>query len=216
MAAKPSLERGEETRVALLVAALALYADRGYEATSTREIANKAGVNAAMISYHFGSKEGLRAACAEHAANRLRGVFADAPEAATPEAARSLLSLLLAAIVRRIVGDETARPLARFLLREISDPSAAFTRVYETAVAPMHAHACRLWARATGGDPESIATRLHVFAILGQALYFRFARVPVLQRMGWQDIGPVEAATVERVLLAHLEAALDAARSSAP
>jgi len=207
--------RGEETRAALVAAALKLYGDNGYEATSTREIAASADVNAAMIAYHFGGKEGLRAACADFVAERLRGIFGDAPEAATPEAARAALAALLGAFIRRVVADEAARPLARFLLREISDPSAAFARIYETAFAPLHRRACRLWARASGGDPESVDTRLAVFAMIGQALYFRIARVAVLMRMGWSDIGPAEAAQIEAMILSHLEAALDAARRRA-
>jgi len=207
--------RGEETRAALIAAALKLYGDNGFEATSTREIAASAEVNAAMIAYHFGGKEGLRAACADFVAERLRGIFGDAPEAETPQAARAALSALLRAFIRRVVADEAARPLARFLLREISDPSAAFARIYETAFAPLHRRACRLWARASGGDPESAETRLAVFAMIGQALYFRIARVAVLKRMDWPEIGLAEAAQIETVILGNLEAALDAARRRA-
>lgn len=36
-----------------------LFAEQGYEGTSTRMLAQKAGVNVAMISYYFGSKEKL-------------------------------------------------------------------------------------------------------------------------------------------------------------
>lgn len=206
------LPRGEETRAALLAAALALYGDKGYEATSTREIAAAAGVNVAMIAYHFGGKEGLRAACADHVAERLRGVFG-APEASTPEAARAALATVVGALVRRIVADEAARPLVRFMLREVSDPSAAFARVYETAFAPLHASACRLWATATGADPESEDTRLCVFALVAQPIYFRIARAPVLMRLGWSEIGPAEAAKIETVILANLDAALAARRA---
>jgi AcrR family transcriptional regulator len=210
------LPRGEETRAALIAAALALYGDKGYEATSTREIAAAAKANSAMIAYHFGGKEGLRAACADFVAERLRGVFAEAPEAATPAEARAALAALLSAFVGRLIADESARPLARFLLREIADPSAAFSRIYESAFLPLHARACRLWALATGGEPESDATRLSVFAMVGQAIYFRVARVAVLKRMGWADIGKAEAAQLEAVILGNLEAALDAARRPHP
>jgi len=216
MSAPDSPPRGEETRAALVAAALKLYGDNGFEATSTREIAAAADVNAAMIAYHFGGKEGLRAACADFVAERLRGIFGDDPEAATPEAARAALAALLGAFIRRVVADEAARPLARFLLREISDPSAAFTRIFETAFAPLHRRACRLWARASGGEPESAESRLAVFAMIGQALYFRIARVAVLKRMDWPDIGPAEVTQIEAVILGNLETALDAARRRAP
>jgi AcrR family transcriptional regulator len=47
------------TRLALLDAAEVLFADRGFAATSMREIAAEAGVNLAAANYHFGSKRGL-------------------------------------------------------------------------------------------------------------------------------------------------------------
>jgi AcrR family transcriptional regulator len=56
---------GRDTRRALLDAATRLFAQRGYDGTSVRDIAEAAGVNLAMVSYHFSGKEGLYAACIE-------------------------------------------------------------------------------------------------------------------------------------------------------
>ena len=44
-------------------AAIALFAERGIGATSTRDIAAAAGVSGGLVRHHFGSKAGLRAAC---------------------------------------------------------------------------------------------------------------------------------------------------------
>jgi AcrR family transcriptional regulator len=43
----------------LLQAAEGLFAAHGYNGVSVRELAAAAGVNSALVSYHFGSKEGL-------------------------------------------------------------------------------------------------------------------------------------------------------------
>ena len=43
----------------ILEVAEALFAVRGFDATSTRAIAEGSGVNIAMLSYYFGSKEGV-------------------------------------------------------------------------------------------------------------------------------------------------------------
>jgi AcrR family transcriptional regulator len=218
MSAHPiSPARGEETRAALVAAALTLLGDKGFEATSTREIAAAAGVNVAMIAYHFGGKDGLRRACAEFVGERMRQIFAAAGDSdvATAREARAALKNLARALIRGVVADEAARPLARFLLREISDASPTFALLFETALQPLHARACRLWARATGTEAESVEARLSVFAMLAQIVYFRIARAPVLMRMGWSEIGPNEAAAIESVILTHLQAALDAARRGA-
>ena len=56
----------------ILEAAEELFAEFGYDGTSVRALATKAGVNIAMISYYFGSKEKLFEALIEHRASFLR------------------------------------------------------------------------------------------------------------------------------------------------
>jgi len=48
-----------ETRELILVAAWDLFAEKGFEAVSVRDVTNAAGVNLASVSYHFGGKDGL-------------------------------------------------------------------------------------------------------------------------------------------------------------
>jgi TetR/AcrR family transcriptional regulator, regulator of cefoperazone and chloramphenicol sensitivity len=55
-------------------AALALFAERGVERTTLRDIARSAGLSAGLVRHHFGSKEGLRACCDDYALERLMAV----------------------------------------------------------------------------------------------------------------------------------------------
>lgn len=48
-----------EKQVQIMEAAEMLFAEKGFNGTSVRDIAEKAGVNLAMISYYFGSKDKL-------------------------------------------------------------------------------------------------------------------------------------------------------------
>jgi AcrR family transcriptional regulator len=56
----------------ILEAAEELFAEHGFDGTSVRALAAKAGVNVAMISYYFGSKEKLFEALVEYRASYLR------------------------------------------------------------------------------------------------------------------------------------------------
>ncbi len=64
-------DRGAMTRDSLLDAAEQLIADNGFRAPSHRMIAGEAGAHAALVNYHFGSKEMLFEAAVERRAARL-------------------------------------------------------------------------------------------------------------------------------------------------
>lgn len=56
---KDSAAQSAETRDRILDTAERMFAERGYNAVSTRAITEEAGVNIAAIHYHFGSKEAV-------------------------------------------------------------------------------------------------------------------------------------------------------------
>ena len=56
---RPVRQDGEQSRERLLRVGLALFAQKGFDKTSTREIAEAAHTNIAAISYYFGDKAGL-------------------------------------------------------------------------------------------------------------------------------------------------------------
>src|SRR5215469_9555618 len=62
--------RGADTRRRLIETAIEVFATHGYDGTSTRLLAERAGVNLPAIQYHFGSKEGLYRAVVEHIVQR--------------------------------------------------------------------------------------------------------------------------------------------------
>lgn len=59
----------------IINAAIDLFAEKGFEGTSIRDLASKADVNVAMINYYFGSKEKLFEALVEMKASTTRGTL---------------------------------------------------------------------------------------------------------------------------------------------
>jgi AcrR family transcriptional regulator len=64
-----------DKREHILVAAEDLFAEKGFDGTSVRDIAQQAGVNLAMISYYFGSKEKLLESLIEFRAGYVYGIL---------------------------------------------------------------------------------------------------------------------------------------------
>jgi TetR/AcrR family transcriptional regulator, regulator of cefoperazone and chloramphenicol sensitivity len=52
-------------------AALRLFAERGMNGATIRDIARAAGVSGGLVRHHFGSKDGLRAACDSYALDQI-------------------------------------------------------------------------------------------------------------------------------------------------
>jgi AcrR family transcriptional regulator len=56
---RPVQARAEETRARILQKARDAFAEMGFAGASIRDIAREAGVTHSMITYHFGTKDGL-------------------------------------------------------------------------------------------------------------------------------------------------------------
>ncbi|RAN71131.1 TetR family transcriptional regulator [Bacillus sp. SRB_336] len=70
-------ERDFTARATIRNAALRLFAERGHDSVTVREIATAAGVSPGLVLHHFGSKDGLRVAVDTHAAESLDAIFAE-------------------------------------------------------------------------------------------------------------------------------------------
>jgi AcrR family transcriptional regulator len=111
---------GEERRAAILDSALAVFAERGYHASSIDDIAREGGVSKALIYEHFSSKQQLYAELVEHHADELFERIAGAIEAAGSTGAARL-----AVGVEAFYGFvEDHRVPWRMLFREVTDPEA--------------------------------------------------------------------------------------------
>jgi len=65
-------QRSIETRASILNAAIAEFAERGFEGASIRAIADRLGLQHPLITYHYRSKDILWRAAAEHAFAQIR------------------------------------------------------------------------------------------------------------------------------------------------
>lgn len=205
-------QSAEQTRQALIRAALRLFGAKGFDGTSTREIAAEADANIGSIAYHFGGKEGLRAACANFIVETIQSIAAQAlkPTGFAPGEAAAIaqLNAALERMVTFIVAAPEAGEIVQFVLRELAHPTAALDIIYAGVFEPTHRRLCHLWAEATGDEAESERTRIIVFTMIGQVIYFRIGRAAVLKRMGWSDVGPTEAAAILAVAKQNLAAML--------
>lgn len=211
-----NLSGAEQTRAALIRAALLLFGRNGFDGTSTREIAATAKANIGSIAYHFGGKEGLRMAVADYIVGTVHAIAGRAREqvpegaALSGEAAERAMIAMIERMFDFFVVKPEAGDIVPFVLREMAGPSPAFDRIYRGMMEPLHLHCCRLWEAATGEPADSEETRINVFMMIGQILYFRLAREAVRRRMDWPDIGPQQGAKIAGIAVGNVRTLLAA------
>jgi AcrR family transcriptional regulator len=82
----------EDTRARVLQAALELFAERGFAATSTRELSERLGFTKAALYYHFKTKDDLLAALIQPVVGQLSALITQTPVRATAAARREVLA----------------------------------------------------------------------------------------------------------------------------
>jgi TetR/AcrR family transcriptional regulator, regulator of cefoperazone and chloramphenicol sensitivity len=218
----PALATGaESTRNSLLQAGLRLFGDKGYDATSTRELAAAANANLGSIAYHFGGKKGLYLACGDFIIERLQPLIGaglpalDDPRHMPPAAARQIVLMLVQRFASFLLADKDANLIAPFMLRELAHPGDVFEKVYATVMEPAHKRLCLVWEAATSEIAENPHTILTLFSMIGQVMYFRVAAVAVKKRLGWVDVGAAESAAIVEAITQIVEARLNDKRNTA-
>jgi AcrR family transcriptional regulator len=208
--------RSTQTREALLAAACEVFGRDGFHAASTRAIAEAAGVNQALIAYHFGGKEGLYLAVFENITQtmnehigpvhtRIKGEI-DSLDGSTAEGRRACL-----AFIDQLLGGAIAmfsQPAAlnwtRMVMREQQDPSDAFDIFYGGIYREMLASFTQLMARLTGQPADAEGTRIQALNVMGQLMMFMVGRATAMRHLGWAEVGPQELSAVRREIRAAL------------
>lgn len=97
---------GSSTQELLLSSARKLFALKGFEGTTVKDVADEARVNISLVSYHFGGKEGLYRACLEQiGTDKLRRTRGLLSPAASLEEVRIKLTLFCTQIFEAHVED---------------------------------------------------------------------------------------------------------------
>lgn len=164
---------GVQARERILLAALRLFADKGYASASVRDIAHAADANVAAIGYYFGDKAGLyRAALYEpvHGQADCAAPF-DAPDIPL----KTALTRYMRACLRPLGQGEAALLSVRLRMREAFEATGMLDEERALRV-QMHRRLVALLARQLGApapDTELDALACAIFALVAYPYYGR-------------------------------------------
>ena len=150
-------------RERIVTSALRLFADRGADAVTVRDIAADADVSPALILHHFGSKSGLREAVDDHVAGVFDGLRDDAMiESARMDASGITASSFAELLLRNLPPDSPIPAYLRRLLLS-GDPAGLrfFRQWHELTLGAVDAMQAAGVARPSA-DPEVRAAFLMI------------------------------------------------------
>jgi AcrR family transcriptional regulator len=116
-------EADQSTRRQLLEAAGQVFAEKGFDRATGKEICERAGANTAAVNYYFGGMAGLYTAVIAEAHSRLVPFKAVSTAIAGKADAKAKLEAVLALVVQAITGPVSSSWVLRVLGREIVAPS---------------------------------------------------------------------------------------------
>ena len=132
--ARKQQQRSVVTQQKLLDAAVEAFSESGFKGTSTRDIADRAGVHHPLITYHFKNKDKLWRAAADRIFREfnvaLVKAMADVPETRPRARAETFIRTYV-----RYAHDQPA--LHKFILQESSHPSARLDWLIRNHLKPL-------------------------------------------------------------------------------
>lgn len=199
----------EETRRRLVLAGLHLFGVKGFEATRTRELADKAEVNQAAIPYHFGGKEGLYLAVAKFVVQRGQEQMGPAAQdvvdrlqagpVVPAEAVRVLIGFLHGFFDQIVMADDL-NDRSRFIIREYTTPGAGFDILYSGMLERMHQLLCELVAIVMARPAESEDVILKAHTLFGTVISNVMARNVLFRRLGWDKYTPERVNSIKQAI----------------
>ncbi len=199
MAASRNLALPDGTRHKLLDAAGQVFADFGYHGATVREICARAGVNVALINYHFGDKLELYTEVLRQSIGASEnGIIQKAIRSAAPpeEALREMIHAMLQRVCR------ADRPgwHFRLMVHEFAQPTPAMAAVIDETMQPIYERFRELIGAMLGLPPDHDKTRLCAHSVIAQVVHYVHSR-HVNSRL-WPDL----ELTTERIagISAHI------------
>lgn len=175
--------RKEIPRERLLDEAEALFAEKGYNAVTIREIIAAADCNVASINYYFGNKQNLYLEVFRTRwiprARRVHEYFRKLLADQHPSSLTAVVKCLALAFLEGPLSDEERRRHHQLMAREMARPSEAFDLVAEQVTLPFFQKLAELFRPFMPPELTGEQVMLNILCIFSMVLYFNFARVAV-------------------------------------
>jgi len=167
------------TKERILDEAEALFALKGYDAVSVREITGAANCNLAAVNYHFGNKKHLYLQVFRSRwlprASRINKYFQDSLKANGPLTPSAVVQSLARAFLEGPFSEEEHKRHHQLISGELAKPTEAFKMIADQALRPLFDSLFEDLRSVLPDDIEEERLVLNIFTVFAMVLYFNFS-----------------------------------------
>jgi AcrR family transcriptional regulator len=178
----------DHTKERILDEAEALFALKGYDAVSVREITGAAKCNLAAVNYHFGNKKNLYLEVFRSRwlprASRIKKSFQDSLKGNGPLTPSAVVQSLARAFLEGPFSEEERKRHHQLISGELAKPTEAFKMVADQAMRPLFDNLVEDLRCVLPDDIEEEKLVLNICSVIAMVLYFNFARVLISRFTG--------------------------------
>ena len=171
----------DHTKERILDEAEALFALKGYDAVSVREITGAANCNLAAVNYHFGNKKNLYLEVFRSRwlprADSIKKCFQESLQASSPINPSAVVQSLVRAFLEGPFSEEERKRHHQLISGELAKPTEAFEIIADQALRPMFDRLFKDLRCVLPDDIEEKKLALNICSLLAMVLYFNFARI---------------------------------------
>lgn len=163
----------DDTRQKLIDCAGQVFSQKGFEATTVREVCQAAEANIAAIHYHFGDKERLYIECVKQAHCQQGLVQFSWPEGTSSE---QKLTDMVTHMLNMMLATDTPAWHIELMMRELARPTDACRALVEEFISPMFAQLLSIVSEMLPAESPTIVRQQTTFSVVAQCLLYRYHR----------------------------------------
>ncbi len=195
---------GEETKKKIINCAGRLFAEKGYDAVTGKEICERADVNGAALNYYFGGRKKLYLAVLSHVEDSILSLDTLRRLYEAPYTAEKKMEILIDMMTDITFYKKDWTVI--LWMKELMNPSEALRQVFRDTGRPKFSILAHFFSDYTGysaDDPLLYSTMLSLIAPFGMALIGRNRSFQ--NEISLQIPGEVMADNLKKMSLAHLK-----------
>lgn len=182
----------EETKLRLLNAAGEVFAEKGFQRGTIRDICARAGANVAAVNYHFGGKGGLYDALLAHC--HKEGLRRHPATAGLRDEyqAEEALGAFIRSFLRRTLGEDSPAWSTRLMAQGMGEPSPALSHLVQSSVRPNMERLMAIVAVILGEGASEADVRHCALSVVGQCQHYYRCRAAIellFPDMCWDGAG---------------------------